>query len=121
MENRDIVDKVNNCIVEGVVHTYKGYVLKHSLLKKHNYSIQTPSICIIATTVIFNVNPKLDYLYINILNTLDELLSIDVSVIQNPSVIFIPIDNTDVRLIIDDIKHKHPKHGFNEEPFQNPL
>lgn len=121
MENRDIIDKVNNCVVEGVINTYKGYVVKHSVLKTHNYNIQTPFICLISTPTFFNVNPKSDYLYINVFSTLDALLSIDVSIIKNPSMIFIPINNKDVKLIVDDIKQKHPKHGFNEDPFYNSL
>ncbi len=122
MENRNIVDKINNCVVEGVINTYKSYVVKHSVLKTHNYYIQTPFICLISTPTFFNVNPKSDYLYINVFNTLDELLSIDVSIVRNPSIIFLPInDNTDIKVIVKDIKQKHPKHGFNEDPFYNSL
>jgi hypothetical protein len=121
MENRDIVNKVNNCTVDGVKNIYIGYIIDYRIFKKHRYKIQTPFICLISTPTFFNVNPKSDYLYINVFSTLDELLSIDVSIIKNPSLIFIPVNNTDIKVIVDDIKQKHPKHGFNEEPFYNSL
>ena len=124
MENRHIVDTINKYIVKGVKNNYAGYKIENRTLKAHNYIIETPFICIIASTALHNASiVSLDYLYINIFNNLNELLSIDITVIQNPYFIFIPSKevSSELELAVEDIKRNHSKHGFIEEPFYNSL
>ncbi|WP_418263360.1 hypothetical protein [Flavobacterium faecale] len=123
MQNRLIVDIINKYVIEGLKNKYTGFKIENRILRNNSYSITSPFICIIAsTTLAYSNNIGLDYLYINVHNTLDEILSLNVNTIQNPHFIFIPIvNNEDFTSIVKDIKLKYQKHGFNEEPFYNSL
>ena len=102
-------------VVTGKNTTYNCFFEKYLLLKKYDYAITDDYIYLVASLYLKNGQILRNYSYINIHPSLEDFMSVDLSIINNKEVYFININDyktLSLEQIVEDIKSNHKDHNF---------
>lgn len=112
MEDRQLVQRTK---ITGKNNIYNCFYEHYHLLKKHNYIVKDE--CVYVTASIYLKNGQLirNYSYINKHPSLNDFMSVDLSIVDNMDVYFININeykNLSLDKIVEDIKSNYTDHNF---------